>query len=65
MLKCEFLRVAGWTCGQKLSKPSISKEGPKFLPAYQVPAAGSGCVSLIDDFKIKVNCATETLNFNR
>ncbi len=67
MLKCEFPEGCRLDLWAKVIKAKYIEKGAEVLgKAICIPCAEvGGYVSLIDDFKIKVNCATETLNFNR
>ena len=67
MLKCEFPEGCRLDLWAKVIKAKYIERGAEVLCRHIcIPAAEvGGYVSLIDDFKIKVNSATETLNFNR
>ena len=66
-LKCEYPEGCKLDLWAKVIKAKYVEKGAEVLckrvciPYEEV----DGYVSLVDDFKIKVNCATETLNFNK
>ena len=67
MFKCEFPEGCKLDLWAKVIKAKYIQRGAEVLdrticiPCHEV----GGYVSLVDDFKIKVNFATETLNFNK
>ena len=67
MLKCEYPEGCRLDLWAKVIKAKYIEKGAKVLEMTKcIPCADvEGYVSLVDDFKIKVNCATEILNFNK
>lgn len=67
MLKCEYPEGCRLDLWAKVIKAKYIEKAAEVLDRYVcIPYAEvGGYVSLVDDFKIKVNCATETLNFNK
>lgn len=67
MLKCEFPEGCKLDLWAKVIKAKyIEKETEVLDKIICIPCAEvEGYVNLVDDFKIKVNSATETLNFNK
>lgn len=66
-LKCEYPEGCKLDLWAKVIKAKYVEKGAEVLDKYVcIPYEEvDGYVSLVDDFKIKVNCATETLNFNK
>jgi len=67
MLKCEFPEGCRLDLWAKVIKAKYIEKGAEVLErTICIPCSEvGGYVSLVDDFKIKVNYATETLNFNK
>ena len=67
MLKCEYPEGCRLDLWAKVIKAKYIEKATEVLDKYVcIPYSEvEGYVSLVDDFKIKVNCATETLNFNK
>ncbi|MDD3364675.1 MAG: hypothetical protein PHZ03_06820 [Syntrophomonas sp.] len=67
MLKCEYPEGCRLDLWAKVIKAKYIEKGAKVLEITQcIPCASvGGYVSVVDDFKIKVNSATEILNFNK
>ncbi len=67
MLKCEFPEGCRLDLWAKVIKAKYIEKGVKVLDRRVcIPVSEiGGYISLVDDFKIKVNSATEILNFNK
>jgi hypothetical protein len=67
MLKCEYPEGCRLDLWAKVIKAKYIEKGAKVLETTKcIPCADvGGYVSVVDDFKIKVNSATEILNFNK
>jgi len=67
MLKCEYPEGCRLDLWAKVIKAKYIEKGAQVLErTICIPCAEvGGYVSMVDDFKIKVNCATEVLNFNK
>jgi hypothetical protein len=67
MLKCEFPEGCKLDLWAKVIKAKYIQKGAKVLDRKVcIPVSEVECyINLVDDFKIKVNSATEILNFNR
>lgn len=67
MLKCEFPEGCKLDLWAKVIKAKYIEKGTEVLRKFVCIPFGEvdGYVSLVDDFKIKVNCASEKLNFNK
>ena len=67
MLKCEYPEGCRLDLWAKVIKAKYIEKGAHVLKKTTcIPTSEvGGYVSLVDDFKIKVNCATEMLNFNK
>ena len=71
-LKCEYPEGCRLDLWAKVIKAKYIAKGVKVLertlciPSCPLEEGGvGGYISLVDDFKVKVNCATEILNFNK